>query len=239
MMKIEEHRDKITEHLSGGTRRKVSLAVSLMGWPRLVLLDEPSTGLDPSSKRFLWDTIRASFSGYSRAAILTTHYMEEADALCNRIGIMVNGAIECLGTSSHLKTKYGDGFQLEIKLKDTGNSEEALNKLKSFITEQYPRTAILESFSDRILYAMPTDSISSPAQVFGPIEQNKDELMIEEYSFSQTTLEQVFLQFAKQQLDADEDEANAEKNRKKARELLRQKSTLSTSGDNPTERTHL
>ena len=68
--------------------------MSLMGWPKLVLLDEPSTGLDPSSKRFLWDTIQASFSGYERAAILTTHYMEEADALCSRIGIMVNGAIE-------------------------------------------------------------------------------------------------------------------------------------------------
>ena len=81
--------------------------------------------------------------------------------------------IRCLGSSSHLKTKYGDGFQLEIKLKDTGNSAEAMNKLKSFITVQYPLHVILESFSDRILYAMPTDSITSPAQVFGPIEQSE------------------------------------------------------------------
>ena len=73
---------------------QVSFALALLGWPRLVLLDEPSTGLDPSSKRFLWDTIRSSFNGHSRSAILTTHYMEEADALCTRIGIMVNGALE-------------------------------------------------------------------------------------------------------------------------------------------------
>jgi len=76
--------------------------LALMGWPRLVLLDEPSTGLDPSSKRFLWDTIRASFNGHQRSAILTTHYMEEADALCNRIGIMVNGALEYVELSLYV-----------------------------------------------------------------------------------------------------------------------------------------
>lgn len=80
----------------------MSFAVALMGWPKLVLLDEPSTGLDPSSKRFLWDTIQAAFSGKKRSAILTTHYMEEADALCSRIGIMVNGALEYVAQCYHI-----------------------------------------------------------------------------------------------------------------------------------------
>ena len=68
--------------------------MSMLGWPRLVLLDEPSTGLDPSSKRFLWAAIESSFKNRQRAALLTTHYMEEADALCTNIGIMVNGQLE-------------------------------------------------------------------------------------------------------------------------------------------------
>lgn len=85
---IAEHANKQTQHCSGGTRRKLSYAMAMVGSPKVVLLDEPSTGMDPKSKRFLWDTILASFQG-SRGAILTTHSMEEADALCSRVGIMV------------------------------------------------------------------------------------------------------------------------------------------------------
>ena len=74
---------------------QLSYAISLLGSPTIVLLDEPSTGMDPQSKRFLWDTISAAFPPTSRrGAILTTHYMEEADALCSRVAIMVNGQLE-------------------------------------------------------------------------------------------------------------------------------------------------
>ena len=69
--------------------------MSILGSPALVLLDEPSTGMDPQSKRFLWDTISATFKeGTGRGAVLTTHYMEEADALCSRVAIMVNGQLQ-------------------------------------------------------------------------------------------------------------------------------------------------
>lgn len=89
---IEEHAGRQTQHCSGGTRRKLSYAMAMVGAPRVVLLDEPSTGMDPKSKRFLWDTILASFQG-GRGAVLTTHSMEEADALCSRVGIMVKGEL--------------------------------------------------------------------------------------------------------------------------------------------------
>lgn len=89
---ITEHANKQTQHCSGGTRRKLSYAMAMVGAPKVVLLDEPSTGMDPKSKRFLWDTILASFHG-KRCAMLTTHSMEEADALCSRVGIMVKGEL--------------------------------------------------------------------------------------------------------------------------------------------------
>ena len=73
---------------------KLTYAMSLLGDLKVVLLDEPSTGLDPVSKRFLWDMISASFIGCRRGAVLTTHYMEEADALCTRVAIMVNGRLQ-------------------------------------------------------------------------------------------------------------------------------------------------
>lgn len=88
---ITEHANKQTQHCSGGTRRKLSYAMAMVGAPKVVLLDEPSTGMDPKSKRFLWDTILASKG--ERGAILTTHSMEEADALSSRVGIMVKGEL--------------------------------------------------------------------------------------------------------------------------------------------------
>lgn len=108
---ISEHANKLTKEISGGTKRKLSYVIAMLGAPKVVLLDEPSTGMDPKSKRFLWDTIlgklvvntwqelvltlvpsSASFQG-TRGAILTTHSMEEADALCSRVGIMVKGEL--------------------------------------------------------------------------------------------------------------------------------------------------
>lgn len=91
-LQIQEHSNKNADECSGGTRRKLSFAMAMVGSPRLVLLDEPSTGMDPRSKRFLWDTILSSFQG-KKGAILTTHSMEEADALCSRVGIMVKGGL--------------------------------------------------------------------------------------------------------------------------------------------------
>ncbi|XP_058130067.1 cholesterol transporter ABCA5-like [Anopheles ziemanni] len=226
---INEHANKQTQHCSGGTRRKLSYAMAMVGAPKVVLLDEPSTGMDPKSKRFLWDTILASFHG-KRCAMLTTHSMEEADALCSRVGIMVKGELRCLGSTQHLKNLYGAGYTLEIKLKHVENvysetpiesqpssSQEQLQldqstdhiapvisncidnrsmALRNFVTDLFPSATLEESFADRLVYSVPQQAVSSLAECFSRLEKAKVELDIEEYSFSQTTLEQVFLKFA-------------------------------------------
>ncbi|XP_055600772.1 cholesterol transporter ABCA5-like isoform X2 [Uranotaenia lowii] len=226
---INEHANKQTQHCSGGTRRKLSYAMAMVGSPKVVLLDEPSTGMDPKSKRFLWDTILASFHG-KRCAMLTTHSMEEADALCSRVGIMVKGELRCLGSTQHLKNLYGAGYTLEIKLKHVesmysetpiesqpSSSQEQLQlqdqsaaatpvinncidnrsmALRNFVTDLFPSATLEESFADRLVYSVPQQAVSSLAECFSRLEKAKTELDIEEYSFSQTTLEQVFLKFA-------------------------------------------
>ena len=128
-LRIQEHADKYSKDCSGGTKRKLSYAMSMLGQPRIVLLDEPSTGMDPQSKRFVWDTIEASFRpGQGRGAVLTTHSMEEADALCSRVGIMVKGELRCLGSTQHLKNKYGAGYQLEVKWQPGGRGWDGLEE---------------------------------------------------------------------------------------------------------------
>ena len=113
-LQITEHADKKSKECSGGTKRKLSYAISMIGKPSIVLLDEPSTGMDPKSKRFLWDSILASFKG-NRSAILTTHSMEEADALCSRVCILMKGAMRCIGSVQHLKNLYGGGYMVELR----------------------------------------------------------------------------------------------------------------------------
>ncbi|DAZ98482.1 TPA: hypothetical protein N0F65_004919 [Lagenidium giganteum] len=115
---LGEYRDKLTKGLSGGNKRKVSTAIALMGSPRIIFLDEPSTGVDPSSRRKMWDVIEAVCAEKQSSVVLTTHSMEECEALCTRVGILVSGKLRCLGSVGHLKQKYGRGFTVEAKLSD-------------------------------------------------------------------------------------------------------------------------
>merc|ERR1719391_1481012 len=161
----------------------------MLGDPRIVLLDEPSCGMDPQSKRFVWNTIQASFQS-GRGAVLTTHSMEEADALCSRVGIMVKGELRCLGTTQHLKNKYGAGYQLEVKWSGARmNSDWA--GLESVLLKIFPGAQVLESFSDRRTYSVEQEAVQSLASAFQQLEKCKSDFNIEDYSLSQTTLEQV------------------------------------------------
>uniref|UniRef100_H2YP10 ABC transporter domain-containing protein n=1 Tax=Ciona savignyi TaxID=51511 RepID=H2YP10_CIOSA len=191
---VEEHAHKRAKFLSGGTKRKVCFAIAMIGNPQVVLLDEPSTGMDPKTKRFMWNTISSAFEGSNRGAILTTHYMDEADALCSRVGIMVKGQLQCLGSTQHLKNKFGQGYSLELKVQqhvDTNNQDQ----IKLF-GEGVTQT---DHFAHRFVYKIPQEGMPSLSKIFSSLEQAKTELGIEEYSFSQSTLEQVFLQFARKQ----------------------------------------
>ncbi|XP_041364325.1 cholesterol transporter ABCA5-like [Gigantopelta aegis] len=205
-LQVEDHVNKWAVKLSGGTQRKVSYAISMLSTPQIVLLDEPSTGMDPQSKRFLWDTISSSFKSSGRGAILTTHYMEEADALCSRVAIMVNGQIQCLGPTQHLKDKFGSGYLLEIKLQVTrGDIEKQMDKLESHLADLFPQIDRLERFAERGWYRIAKGK-KLLSEAFSALEDLKSSHSVEEYSFSQSTLEQVFLDFAKKQHNEEMDD---------------------------------
>ncbi|TYZ62891.1 hypothetical protein PybrP1_006990 [[Pythium] brassicae (nom. inval.)] len=115
---LGEYRDKLTRGLSGGNKRKVSTAIALMGAPRIVLLDEPSTGVDPSARRKMWDVIAGVCARAEASVVLTTHSMEECEALCTRVGILVSGRLQCLGSVAHLKHKFGRGYTVEVTVRE-------------------------------------------------------------------------------------------------------------------------
>lgn len=109
---VAADKKKVAGSLSGGNRRKLSVAIALCGNSRLVMLDEPTAGMDLSARRALWDMLKNYRN--NRIIILTTHYMDEADVLGDRIGIMAQGKMMCLGTSLFLKKRFGSGYKITM-----------------------------------------------------------------------------------------------------------------------------
>lgn len=117
IVQLQEKRTARVGKLSGGQRQRVALACALTGGPELLFLDEPTTGLDPQSRRQIWELI-AGFKAQGRTVILTTHYMEEAERLCDRVGIVDHGKIIALGTPRELIASLGADQVVEVTLKD-------------------------------------------------------------------------------------------------------------------------
>ncbi|ORX34331.1 P-loop containing nucleoside triphosphate hydrolase protein [Piromyces finnis] len=115
---LEEHQNKRVDDLSGGTKRKLSILIAICGYPERILLDEPTAGMDPSTRRLIWEIIKSTKRRNDSALIMTTHSMEEAEQLCDRLAILVNGRLICIGSPEHLKMKYGKGYILELQCND-------------------------------------------------------------------------------------------------------------------------
>lgn len=192
---LEPHADKLVRSYSGGNKRKLSAGMALIGGPPVIFLDEPSTGMDPVARRLLWDAItRTRESG--KAIIITSHSMEECEALCTRLAVMVNGQFKCLGSPQHLKSKFGSGYTLLAKVRvETELEEMDLQLFKDFIESTFPGSLLKDEHQGMVHYHL-TDKTLTWAQVFGVLETAKEKYSIDDYCVSQISLEQVFLSFA-------------------------------------------
>jgi ABC-type multidrug transport system ATPase subunit len=168
-VKLERFANFKTKQLSGGMRRRLSVAISLVGEPKIGFLDEPSTGLDPENRRQLWDILGEARG--KRAIILTTHSMVEADVLCNRIGIVTDGVLRCVGKQIRLKTLYGGGYHLfinchrgrqlkiiqkqledEAEFKDSLKPDDIHQRVKDFVSGLLPNVILIQEFNGNFVF---------------------------------------------------------------------------------------
>lgn len=139
LLSLSDKADQVVSKLSGGMKRRLNIGVSLVHNPEIVFLDEPSAGLDPQSRQLLWNFIRSLRDEEGKTVVLTTHVMEEADALSDRIAIIDHGKLLLLDTPDDLKKTMGKGDIIELQLKDGKINEAILQRVNSLngIEEAY------------------------------------------------------------------------------------------------------
>ncbi|GJQ65474.1 hypothetical protein Trydic_g7579 [Trypoxylus dichotomus] len=190
---FNKHMRKKICHLSGGNKRKVSTAIALIGEPLVIFLDEPSTGMDPNMKRHFWNKL-CTMRNLGKCLILTTHSMDECEAVCTRVAIMANGAFQCLGSIQHLKNKFSDGYVLIIKVRKTTDElqlQANVTHVDNFVKMNFSGSELREKHDMLLTYVIKSTDISW-SKIFGIMEQGKEIVQeIEDYSLSQFDLEQV------------------------------------------------
>eukprot|EP00051_Salpingoeca_urceolata_P022285 m.359766 g.359766 ORF g.359766 m.359766 type:complete len:1971 (+) comp19951_c3_seq13:616-6528(+) len=197
---LVKYADRQCYSYSGGNKRKLSTAIALIGNPVIVFLDEPTTGMDPGARRFLWDVLTDIQSDH--CIVLTSHSMEECEALCNRLAIMVNGQFKCIGSPQHLKHRFGKGYSLVIKLAASPSLQQDTADVKHHVERVFNNAVLKEEYNGEVTYQI-EDVTSTWSQLFAHMENAKAQYPIEDYVLSQTSLEQVFLGFAATQNDTE------------------------------------
>ena len=297
---LYKFKDYLTKNLSGGNKRKLSVGISIICQPDVIFMDEPSTGMDPYTRRLLLDLLHKAYlkrensknknDEYNqKAIILTTHSIEEVEALCDRIGILVNGKIgkDGKGTINRVVQKHSKGIKLNVELKKPSHAElnekygknlneyiYEFNEIKKFLgfcrrgdycnfleknnfgrdiikffneNKKIKKLTICNWIKNLDNLFILVDKIKKyfnyvecidfklnnfilkikerksnkkcDNYIFGLIESYKDELSIEEYSYSLTSLETVFLEFCEQNYSNDKYRSDSGKKEKKNKNL--------------------
>eukprot|EP01135_Chromosphaera_perkinsii_P005117 Nk52_evm4s317 gene=Nk52_evmTU4s317 len=186
-IQLEDKANFLVHELSGGMRRKLSVAIALIGNSKVVFMDEPTAGMDPFARRTTWELILKNKK--NRTILLTTHLMDEADLLGDRIAVVHSGRLFTCGSSMFLKSKYGEGFHLTT-VKSTNCKVKVLT---STIRRHAPQARIKENLGGEISYTIPKTSSKAMPQLLKELEMNGDALGITSCGVSETTLEEVFL----------------------------------------------
>jgi ABC-2 type transport system ATP-binding protein len=196
---LSDAADKLVETYSGGMKRRLDIAMGLVNEPQVLFLDEPTTGLDPESRSILWKDLERIRDERNMTVLLTTHYLEEADALCNRLAIIDHGTVVTEGTPAALKAEIrGDTVTLDLN----GHSDQAPSALSELedVLEIIPN-------GQGVLVRVENGAAAIPLLVS---RLERAGISVHEVAMSRPTLDDVYLHHTGQHFSASGDEADAE-----------------------------
>ena len=189
---LGEYADMPSGRYSGGNKRKLSTAIALVSRPSLLLLDEPTAGIDPYAKQFLWKLIR-ELTSEGVSSLLTTHSMSECEALCTRIGIMNQGRLQCIGSPQHLKSKFGQGYVMKFHLAPTEEHQQLLREVE----RRLPQARLKNEHQSLLDFQL--EGEFSLSETLSHVFAIMKGFPIQEFSIGQTTLDDVFLRIVSDQ----------------------------------------
>lgn len=193
---------------SGGMRRRISVALSTMGNPSIILMDEPTTGMDPVSRRHVWNLIQRLKQ--KKVIIMSTHAMEEAECLSDKLIVLDHGEVQCVGTPLKLKNMLGNGYRVSM-ISNQKDIAQVKNLVKSIVPSSQFQEQSGESGS--LVWNVPMENVSELGSIFSILEQLNDtqkeksdkktsqldknieslRKLVTDVGVSQSTLEEVFL----------------------------------------------
>ncbi|KAF9332558.1 ATP-binding cassette sub- A member 1 [Podila minutissima] len=215
-VQLWKDRHTMASRLSGGMTHRLSTIISTIGDPHVLILDEPTTGMDPVHRRHVW-TFLAQFKR-GRSILLTTHSMEEADALGDKVAIMVAGHLKAIGNTTRLKNRFGNGYRVELALGAHSLANDASEGLSSAVSMQQgatggglptlwqleqemaertrrlvPEATLLDASGGMMVFGIPLQAISKMAGLTTMLEACQGQGKIKNWGIAQTSLEEVFL----------------------------------------------
>lgn len=227
LIDLEPKRHAKSKTLSGGMKRKLAVCVAFCGGSRVVLLDEPTSGMDPQARRALWDVLKDQKKG--RTVLLSTHFMDEADILGDRIAIMANGMnmsfvcvcvceklpinfhikivtgnLKCVGSSFFLKKEFGCGYHLICVKKPECETEKITALLKRYM----PDVKVEYDVGTELSYQLSDKCSQIFNKIFSELENRSAELGVDSYGVSLTTLEEVFMKVGTDSIKSDKEPAD-------------------------------
>ena len=197
-------------NFSGGMKRRLSVAISSIGDPRIMFLDEPTTGMDPVSRRDVWNLIQKLKR--NKIIILTTHAMEEADVLADRLAVVSDGKVKCVGTPLYLKNTFGDGYRVSLVC-EPGDEQKIINLMKVIS----PQSKLIDESGGSMVFGVPLTNTEEVGKLFSLIEEGDNShndggegegpsfmnisnpdlralrVLLKDIGISHTTLEEVFM----------------------------------------------
>ncbi|TKR64538.1 hypothetical protein L596_025051 [Steinernema carpocapsae] len=217
---LQDQAKTLARKLSGGMKRKLCLGMSLVGGSRVVLLDEPTAGMDPGSRNLIGALLERNKR--DRTILLTTHYTDEADRLGDRIAIMVKGRLECQGSPEFLKRRFGAGYILSIDISKNAEAKEEsaveepleskVQKIKQLVKDHFPEVTLEKTRSNQIEALLPINSATDGSHsrfvsLFEDLETQGSDLSVGSFGVSLNSLEQVFIKVTEDS-SVDQEEAN-------------------------------
>ena len=189
---LMEKLNAMANTLSGGQKRRLSVALAMVGDPSVVILDEPTTGLDPAARREVWQCLKEARQ--DRLIILSTHFMDEADMLSDRKAIIAHGKLRCVGSSLFLKSHFGLGYSLELT-KD-GDGSTSTEPIQQLIMRHVPNATLVQETPATLHFTLPTDAVPKFSGLLSELETQLPALRCKSYGISAGSLASVFMRFA-------------------------------------------